>query len=147
MWWVDPGRHDALPPDAPTLPDVLPRADVHLHERVQVAVHPTLTRVGYHNGRCDQRLVTAPGVHAKLYGGRLASGRAAAVCCAQVCAAVVRSQERGRVVIVIVDHFRIHTVAGSRLARQVDVLGTHKQQSVGEPAPDSAAPRPARAAG
>lgn len=128
---VDPDLHDQLPPDLPTLLAVLPRADVYLQDEVQFAFHPTLTRVWCRKGRRGQRLVVAPGVNAKQYGfgivdwvagwfdGRLAPGRTAAVFCAQVRAAVARSQARGRVAIVIADNLRTHTVAGSRLVRQL----------------------------
>lgn len=128
---VEPDLRDNLPSDLPTLLALLPRADVYLQDEVQFAFHPTLTRVWCRKGRRGQRLVTAPGVNAKLYGfgivdwvdgwfdGRLAPGRTAAVFCAQVRAAVTRSQARGRVAIVIADNLRTHTVAGSRLVRQM----------------------------
>jgi transposase len=122
---------DQLPPDLPTLLEVLPRADVYLQDEVQFAFHPTLTRVWCRKGRRGQRQVVAPGVNAKIYGfgivdwvngwfdGRLAPGRTAAAFCEQVRAAVARSQARGRVAIVIADNLRTHTEAGSRLVRQM----------------------------
>jgi transposase len=135
---VEPDLRDHLPADLPTLRGLLPRADVYLQDEVQFAFHPTLTRAWCRKGRRGQRLVTAPGVNAKVYGfgvvdwvngwfdGRLAPGRTAAVFCAQVRAAVARSQARNRIAIVIADNLRTHTVAGSRLVRQmVDELQGH----------------------
>ena len=83
---------------------------------MQFAFHPTLTRVWSRKGRRGQRLVEAPGDNRKAYGfglvdwrdgwfdGRVAPGRTADVFCEQVRAAVVRSQHRGRVAIVIADN-------------------------------------------
>jgi transposase len=98
---------------------------------VQFAFHPTLTRVWSHKGRRGQRLVEAPGDNRKVYGfglvdwrdgwfdGRIAPGRTADVFCEQLRAAVVRSQQRGRVAIVIADNLRTHTSAGSLLVRSL----------------------------
>lgn len=122
---------DQLPPDLPTLLDVLTRANVYLQDEVQFAFHPTLTRVRCRKGRRGQQLVVAPGVNAKIYGfgivdwvdgwfdGRLAPGPTAVAFCEQVRATVTRSQARGRVAIVIADSLRTHTEASSRLVRQM----------------------------
>jgi transposase len=118
-----------VPPDVPALLACLPNADLYLQDEVQVAFHPTLTRVWCRKGRRGQRLVEAPGANAKVYGfglvdwctgwfdGRLATGRTAAAFCAQVRAAVARSQARGRLAIVLADNLRTHTAAGSKLVR------------------------------
>jgi hypothetical protein len=98
---------------------------------MQVAFHPTLTRVWCRKGRRGQRLVEAPGDNRKVYGfglldwrdgwfdGRVAPGRTADMFCEQVRAAVTRSKQRGRVAIVIADHLKTHTSAGSLLVRSM----------------------------
>ena len=129
---------DQVPPDVPELLARLPHADVYLQDEVQVAFHPTLTRVWCRKGRRGQRLVEAPGANAKVYGfgivdwctgwfdGRLAAGRTADVFCAQVRAAVARSQARSRLAIVLADNLRTHTAAGSKLVREmVEELEDH----------------------
>jgi transposase len=105
---------------------------------VQFAFHPTLTRVWSRKGRREQRLVEAPGDNRKVYGfglvdwrdgwfdGRIAPGRTADVFCEQLRAAVVRSQQRGRVAIVIADNLKTHTPAGSLLVRSL--LAEFKEQ-------------------
>jgi transposase len=110
---------------------LLPRADLYLQDEMQVAFHPTLTRVWSHKGRRGQRLVEAPGDNRKVYGfglldwregwfdGRVAAGRTADVFCQQVRAAVTRSQKRGRVAIVIADNLKTHTSPGSLLVRSM----------------------------
>src|ERR671934_220977 len=104
-------------------------ADLYLQDEVEVALHPTLTRVWSRAGRRGQRLVQAPGDNAKQYGfglvdwrdGRLdfalAEGRRAAPLCAQLRRAAERSRSRGRVAMVILDNPGIHTPKGSRLLR------------------------------
>jgi hypothetical protein len=126
---VEPELGPAVPADTESLMALLPAADLYLQDEVQVALHPTLTRVWCRKGRRGQRLVEAPGQNAKVYGfgltdwrdgwfdGRLAPGRTAAAFCAQVRAAVARSQARGRVAIVIADNAGTHTAAGSKLVR------------------------------
>ena len=128
---VDADLLDQVPPDVPALLACLPNSDVYLQDEVQVAFHPTLTRVWCRKGRRGQRLVEAPGANEKIYGfgivdwctgwfeGRLAPGRTADVFCAQVRAAVARSQARGRLAIVLADNLRTHTAAGSKLVRQM----------------------------
>ena len=108
----------SAPFDLPDLLVRLPQADLYLQDEVQFAFHPTLTRVWSRKGRRGQRLIEAPGDNRKVYGfglvdwrdgwfdGMIAPGRTADVFCEQVRAAVVRSQQRGRVAIVIADNRR-----------------------------------------
>jgi hypothetical protein len=75
-------------------------ADLYLQDEVEVALHPTLTRVWSRAGRAGQRLVQAPGKNFKRYGFglvdwreghldfALAEGRRAAPFCAQLRRAV-----------------------------------------------------------
>ncbi len=71
----DPLLRDELPEDLPWLLRLLPRADVYLQDEVEVALHPTLTRVWCRKGRRGQRLVEAPGNNAKEYGFGLVDWR------------------------------------------------------------------------
>jgi hypothetical protein len=126
---VEPNLLADLPADMESLMTLLPQADLYLQDEIQIALHPTLTRVWCRKGRRGQRLVEAPGANDKVYGfgladwrdgwfdGRLAPGRTAAVFCEQVRAAVARSQARGRVAIVVCDNASTHTAAGSKLVR------------------------------
>src|SRR6266536_3633901 len=60
---------DALmPEDLPRLLGLLERADLYLQDEVEVALHPTLTRVWSRAGRAGQRLVQAPGKNFKRCG-------------------------------------------------------------------------------
>lgn len=133
----DPTLADLLPTDLPRLLELLPRADLYLQDEVEVALHPTLTRVWSRKGRRGQRLVEAPGTNRKKYGfglvdwrdgwfdWELADGRRAAPFCAQLRRAVARSAARGRVAIVLLDNLGIHTPRGSRLLRALlEELGT-----------------------
>jgi len=125
----DPTLLDLLPDDLPRLLALLPRADLYLQDEVEVALHPTLTRVWSRKGRRGQRLVEAPGTNEKKYGfglvdwrdgwldWELADGRRAAPFCAQLRRAVARSAARGRVAMVLLDNLSIHTPQGSRLLR------------------------------
>jgi DDE superfamily endonuclease len=73
----------------------------------------------------------APGDNRKVYGfglvdwregwfdGRVAPGRTSDVFCEQVRAAVARSKQRGCIAIVIADHLKTHTAAGSLLVRNM----------------------------
>jgi transposase len=136
----DPLLRDELPEDVPWLLRRLPRADVYLQDEVEVALHPTLTRVWCRKGRRGQRLVEAPGTNAKEYGFGLvdwrdgwfdwqrAPGRRAAPFCAQLRRAVARSQARGRIALVLLDNLGIHTPKGSLLLRQL--LGELRGQLV-----------------
>jgi hypothetical protein len=112
---------ELVPEDLPRLLGLLGRADLYLQDEVQVALHPTLTRVWSRAGRAGQRLVQAPGNNAKRYGFglvdwrdgwldfQLAEGRRAAPLCAQLRRAADRSRARGRVAMVILDNLGIHT--------------------------------------
>jgi DDE superfamily endonuclease len=120
---------DLFPEDLPRLLGLLEHADLYLQDEVEVALHPTLTRVWSRAGRAGQRLVQAPGTNAKQYGFglvdwrdgwldfALADGRRAAPLCAQLRRAVARSRLRGRLAMVILDNLGIHTPKGSRLLR------------------------------
>src|SRR6266545_1108206 len=120
---------DLFPEDLPRLLGLLERADLYLQDEVEVALHPTLTRVWSRAGRAGQRRVQAPGKNFKRCGFglvdwregwldfQLADGRRAAPLCAQLRRAVARSQARGRVAMVILDNLGIHTPRGSRLLR------------------------------
>ena len=102
---------------------------MYLQDEVEIALHPTLTRVWCQKGRRGQRLVEAPGNNQKEYGFGLvdwrdgwldwerASGRRAEPFCAQLQRAVERSQQRGRVAMVLLDNLGIHTPKGSRRLR------------------------------
>jgi transposase len=120
---------DLFPEDLPWLLGLLARADLYLQDEVEVALHPTLTRVWSRAGRAGQRLVQAPGKNFKQYGfglvdwrdGHLdwavAEGRRAVPLVAQLRRAVARSRQRGRIAMVILDNLGIHTPKGSRLLR------------------------------
>jgi hypothetical protein len=122
---------DLFPEDLPRLLELLGRADLYLQDEVEVALHPTLTRVWSRRGHAGQRLVQAPGDNAKQYGFglvdwrdghldfELAEGRRAAPLVAQLRRAAERSRKRGRVAMVILDNLGIHTPKGSRLLREL----------------------------
>jgi hypothetical protein len=89
---------DLFPADLPRLLGLLERADLYLQDEVEVALHPTLTRVWSRAGRGGQRRVQAPGNNDKQYGFGWWTGAtgswtsrwptAAAPCrCARSCAA------------------------------------------------------------
>jgi hypothetical protein len=127
----DPLLRDEVPEDLPWLLRLLPRADVYLQDEVEVALHPTLTRVWCPKGRRGQRLVEAPGNNAKEYGFGLvdwrdgwfdwqrAPGRWAVPFCAQLRRAVERSRARGRIALVLLDNLGIHTPKGSLKLRDL----------------------------
>jgi hypothetical protein len=120
---------DLWPEDLPRLLGLLGHADLYLQDEVEVALHPTLTRVWSRSGRAGQRRVQAPGTNAKQYGfglvdwrdgdldWALADGRRAAPLVAQLRRATARSRSRGRLAMVILDNLGIHTPKGSRLLR------------------------------
>jgi transposase len=120
---------ELFPEDLPRLLGLLEHADLYLQDEVEVALHPTLTRVWSRAGRSGQRLVQAPGTNDKRCGFglvdwregwldfELADGRRAAPLCAQLRRAVARSRQRGRIAMVILDNLGIHTPKGSRLLR------------------------------
>jgi len=128
---VEPDLWDQLPPDVPALRALLPYSDVYLQDEVQIAFHPTLTRVWCRKGRRGQRLVEAPGDNSKAYGfglvdwrdgwfdGRVGPRRSADLFRDQLRAAWERSRKRGRVAIVIADNLRTHTPRGSLLVREL----------------------------
>jgi hypothetical protein len=119
------------PGDLPRLLGLLGRADLYLQDEVEVALHPTLTRVWSRVGRAGQHLVQAPGKNFKQYGFglvdwrdgtldfELAEGRRAAPLVAQLRRAVARSRGRGRIAMVILDNLGIHTPKGSLLLRRL----------------------------
>ena len=73
---LDPARlGTAWPEDLPALLALLPRADLYLQDEVEVALHPTLTRVWCRRGRLGQRKVQAPGTNAKRSGFGLVDWR------------------------------------------------------------------------
>jgi DDE superfamily endonuclease len=127
----DPTLAALLPEDLSRLLRLLPGADLYLQDEVEVALHPTLTRVWCRRGRRGQRLVETPGTNAKRYGfglvdwrdgwldWSLEAGRRAAPFCAQLRRALARSAARGRVAMVLLDNLSIHTPQGSRLLRQL----------------------------
>src|SRR5918994_4372516 len=120
---------DLVPEDLPRLLGLLEHADLYLQDEVEVALHPTLTRVWSRRGHAGQRLVQGPGKNFKRYGfglvdwrdGHLdwavADGRPAPPLCAQLRRAADRSRSRGRIAMVILDNLGIHTPKGSRLLR------------------------------
>ena len=115
---------DLFPEDLPRLLGLLGRADLYLHGEVEVALHPTLTRVWSRAGRAGQHLVQAPGKNFKQCGFglvdwrdghldfELADGRRAVPLCDQLRRAVARSRSRGRIATVILDNLGIHTPRG-----------------------------------
>lgn len=120
---------DVFPEDLPRLLGLLAGADLYLQDEVEVALHPTLTRVWSRAGRAGQRRVQAPGNNDKRYGFglvdwregwldfELADGRRAVPLCAQLRRAADRSRSHGRIAMVILDNLGIHTPKGSRLLR------------------------------
>ena len=119
-----------VPPDVPALLRLLPQADLYVQDEVQIALHPTLTRVWSPKGHGGQRLVRAPGVNQKCYGfgqvdwrdGELCFGfsprRDADTFCLQLDDAVARSKERGHIAIVLSDNAKTHTPKGSKRVRE-----------------------------
>jgi hypothetical protein len=120
---------DEPDPALAALLDLLPQADVYLQDEVQIALHPTLTRVWSRRGRRGQRRVEAPGQHVKRWGFGLvdwregwldwtvAPGRWAVPLVDQLRRALARSKARGRRALVILDNLGIHTPRRSKLLR------------------------------
>jgi transposase len=125
----DPTLTDLVPEDVPGLLRLLPGADLYLQDEVEVALHPTLTRVWCRTGRRGQRLVETPGTNQKRHGfglvdwrdgwldWSLEAGRRAAPFCAQLRRALARSTARGRTALVLLDNLSIHTPRGSKRLR------------------------------
>jgi DDE superfamily endonuclease len=119
-----------VPPDVPALLRLFPNADLYVQDEVQLALHPTLTRVWSAKGHGGQRLVRAPGINQKCYGfgqvdwrdGDLCFGfsprRDADTFCLQLDDAVARSTARGRIAIVLSDNAKTHTTRGSKRVRE-----------------------------
>ena len=126
----EPDLLPEVPADVPALLGLFPNADLYVQDEVQVALHPTLTRVWSAKGHGGQRLVRAPGINQKCYGfgqvdwrdGDLCFGfsprRDADTFCLQLDAAVARSSARGRVAIVLSDNAKTHTTKGSKRVRE-----------------------------
>lgn len=135
---IPPEMEDLCPADLPELWALLPQADVYLQDEFQVALHPTLTRVWGRKGRRGQRQVEAPGNNQKVYGfglvdwrdgwldGRIAPKRSAAPFCEQLQAALTRSQERGRIALILCDNLGTHTPRRSLKVRRL--LAEHEGQ-------------------
>ena len=113
----DPTLAELVPEDLPRLLRLLPTADLYLQDEVEVALHPTLTRVWCRRGRRGQRLVEAPGTNCKRYGFGLVDWRDGWFDWAQLQRAVARSSARGRIAFVLLDNLSIHPPRGSRLLR------------------------------
>jgi transposase len=140
-----------VPPDVPELLRLLPQADLYVQDEVQIALHPTLTRVWSPKGHGGQRLVRAPGNNQKCQGfgqvdwrdGELCFGfsprRDADTFCLQLDDAVARSKERGRIAIVLSDNAKTHTPKGSKRVREALVRHGDALRLVYTPAydPDS----------
>jgi hypothetical protein len=100
---TDPALPALEDPTIAELLELLPRADVYLQDDVQLALHPTLTRVWCRRGRRGQRLVEAPGTNRRTLGfgavdwregwmdWAVADKRAADPCCAQLRRLIDRS--------------------------------------------------------
>jgi len=67
----DPLLRDELPENLTWLLRLLPRAELYLQDEVEIALHPTLTRVLSRKGRRGQRLVETPGNNEKEYDFRI----------------------------------------------------------------------------
>lgn len=132
---IEPDRWDQVPADVPDLLALLARADLYVQDEVDIRLHPTLTRCWSPKGHTGQRLVRAPGQSSKIVGfaaidwrtGWLsygfALGRTADAYCRQLDHLVTRSQERGRIALVLADNLGIHTPARSKKLRET--LATH----------------------
>ncbi len=127
---VDHDLWASVPADIDELLSLLPRADLYVQDEVDARLHPTLTRIWSRKGRRGQRLVRAPGQSNKFVafaavdwregwtGVAFGLRRTADIFCLELDGLVERSQQRGRIAIVLVDNARIHTAAGSKLVRE-----------------------------
>ena len=126
---VEPDLWDQVPADVPDLLRLLPTADLYVQDEVDIRLHPTITRCWSRKGHHGQRLVRAPGQNSKVVGfvaadwrdgwlsHGIAVGRTADVYCCQLDHLVARSQERGRMAVVLADNLGIHTLRGSKKLR------------------------------
>jgi hypothetical protein len=132
---VEPEHWDQVPADVPELLALLPRADLYVQDEVDIRLHPTLTRCWSRKGKTGQRLVRAPGQSARIVGfGAIdwrdgwvsygfVLGRTAEAYCGQLTHLVTRSQQRGRIAVVLADNLGIQTPARSKKLREM--LATH----------------------
>jgi transposase len=128
---VEPVHWDQVPADVPELLELLPRADLYVEHEVDIRLHPTLTRCWSRQGKAGQRLVRAPGQSSKIvdlsaidwrdgwvsYG--FVAARTADAYCSQLTHLVTRSQQRGRIALVVADNLGIHTPARSKKLREL----------------------------
>jgi DDE superfamily endonuclease len=132
---VDPDLWPLLPDDLPELLALVPQADLYVQDEVDIRHLPTLTRLWSRKGHAGQRKVRAPGYNQKSVGfaavdwrdgwcaWALAPRRTADVFVEQLAFLVKRSQERGRIALVLLDNLKIHTPAGAKKVREA--LETH----------------------
>jgi hypothetical protein len=137
---------DLFPQDLPRLLGLLGRADLYLQDEVEVALHPTLTRVWSRAGRSGQRLVQAPGktTSSTALGWstgatarwtsrwpKAAARRRCAVACRPAAPRRRTLPLAWRIAMVIFDNLGIHTPKGSRLLRALLAeLGEQGEQLV-----------------
>jgi DDE superfamily endonuclease len=148
---VEPEWWPLIPADVPELLALLPHADLYVQDEVDIRHLPTLTRVWSPKGHAGQRQVRAPGPNQKSVGfvavdwrdgwsaWGIVPGRTADTFVQQLDFLVERSQQRGRVALVLLDNLKIHTAAGAKKVRAA--LETHgeKLRLVYTPAYDPAA--------
>lgn len=132
---VEPDLWPLIPADVAELLALLPRADLYVQDEVDIRHLPTLTRVWSRKGHAGQRKVRAPGYNQKSVGfvavdwrdgwcaWGLAPRRTADTFVEQLDFLVERSQQRGRVALVLLDNLKIHTAAGAKKVRAA--LETH----------------------
>jgi transposase len=135
---VEPDWWPLLPADLPELRALLPQADLYVQDEVDIRHLPTLTRLWSRKGHAGQRKVRAPGSNQKAVGFAavdwrdgwcawgIAPRRTADVFVEQLAFLVQRSQERGRLALVLLDNLKIHTPAGAKLVREA--LATHGEK-------------------
>jgi hypothetical protein len=132
---VEPDLWPLIPSDVAELLALLPHADLYVQDEVDIRHLPTLTRVWSHKGHAGQRKVRAPGYNQKAVGfvavdwrdgwcaWGLAPRRTADTFVEQLDFLVARSQQHGRVAVVLLDNLKIHTPAGAKKVRTA--LETH----------------------
>ncbi len=145
---VEPDLWPLLPADLPELLALLPHADLYVQDEVDIRHLPTLTRVWSRKGHRGQRHVRAPGYNQKSVGFAavdwrdgwcawgIAPRRTADVFVAQLAFLVQRSQERGRIALVLLDNLKIHTAAGAKLVREAVETHGEKLRFIYTPAYD-----------